>query len=673
MTFMSKKAKWIIICLAVVLALELVAAGGIAFYLKPWKKAASTMPETGTMVLTRSPSGELVLTWPEGMEQDRYRVRVTKGDDLLMQIWVREESCTLENLPEDVNLAIVISSARGYRYPFVKEEQIRLGQRDLKAIVNLQNPTVENLTYTADPENMTVQLQFDLDDNSVCRMYRVEQNGELTQLQSLEEGYATVQLGENGDFPVPVGDEKLTFAFDAYRFSPGAVYYGTVSEQLSIVREDLLQRDLALEHTDLGNNVHRFAWGETKGDYYEVQQFDAATESWQALKRVELEEERSYTTGHLPRYSDLRFRVVAVGGQTMPDSEYAAISEEVSITTGTTAVFSTVWPIQELKLYSDAAKTEVIGKAKAVNALCVLDEQDGLFRVRVDGQEGYVDSNYCLINLPEYLGDLCLYRITNSNSSMFMVHEYEIPTVTGRVLLGYERVQQRRDQQLVPLLYPVAKRLEKAAQSAIAQGYKLKIYDAYRPKKATEALYTQTVALMDQQLPQGSYTGRYVTDLPQLQEGQVLTYGNLMTNFGQYAASNILEEGTSRHNRGVALDLTLVEIATGQELQMQTSVHDLSWYAQTARNNANAKKLASIMKGAGFESLNSEWWHFHDVQAQNSLKPEYQKNGVTPDCWMADDQGWRYRRDDGEYYVNCTQTIDGVSYTFDAQGYLVTE
>ena len=102
-------------------------------------------------------------------------------------------------------------------------------------------------------------------------------------------------------------------------------------------------------------------------------------------------------------------------------------------------------------------------------------------------------------------------------------------------------------------------------------------------------------------------------------------------------------------------------------------MHDLSWYAQTARNNANAKKLASIMKGAGFESLNSEWWHFHDVQAQNSLKPEYQKNGVTPDCWMADDQGWRYRRDDGEYYVNCTQTIDGVSYTFDAQGYLVTE
>ena len=120
-------------------------------------------------------------------------------------------------------------------------------------------------------------------------------------------------------------------------------------------------------------------------------------------------------------------------------------------------------------------------------------------------------------------------------------------------------------------------------------------------------------------------------------------------------------------------DLTLVEIATGQELQMQTSVHDLSWYAQDSRNNANAKKLVTIMKAAGFETASSEWWHFYDAQLQNSLKPEYQTSGVTPDCWMADDQGWRYRRDDGEYYTGCTQVIDGVTYTFDAQGYLVNQ
>ena len=689
---MSKKTKWIIILLAAVLSVELAAAFVFLGYWKPWIAAANTMPETGSMTLTRQSAGGLVLTWPKGMDQDRYRVQISKGDELLTQLWVNEESCILEDLPEGEILTVVVSTARGYRYPFAREERIRLGETDLKAIVNLQNPAVENLTCTPDPETQTVQLQFDLESNSVCRMYLVGASGELEEFRSLEEGQVTLQLGDDGDFPVPQGDEKLSFAFDVYRFSPGIVYYGAVSEELSIVREDLLKRDLALQHTELGNNVYSFAWSETKGDYYEVQQFDATTESWSTLKRVEPEEERSYTTGHLDRYSDLRFRVVAVGGQTMPDSEYAAISEEVSITTGTTAVFATVWPIQELDFYKDAEKTQTLGKAKAAMALCVLDEQEGMFRVRIDGQEGYIDSNYCLINLPEYLEDLCQYDITNSYSSLFMAHEYEIPTVTGKVVLGYERVQMRRGEQLVPLLYPVAKRLEKAAQSAIDQGYQLKIYDAYRPRKATEALYAQAIGLKDQPIPEKTYTGKVLTDLPksvlipgQTQEQQpttegaeqeqlpVLTYGNLMTDFGRYTMNYFLANGKSRHNRGIAVDLTLVDLSTGKDVQMQTSMHDLSWYSENARDNQNAKKLASIMEGAGFEGLKSEWWHFHDIEVQDSLKPEYQKNGVTPECWMADDQGWRYRRDDGEYYKDCTETIDGVSCTFDEQGYLVTE
>lgn len=101
-------------------------------------------------------------------------------------------------------------------------------------------------------------------------------------------------------------------------------------------------------------------------------------------------------------------------------------------------------------------------------------------------------------------------------------------------------------------------------------------------------------------------------------------------------------------------------------------MHDLSWYSENARDNKNAKKLASIMEGVGFTGLKSEWWHFHDLEAQDGLQPEYQMEGVAPEGWMADDQGWRYRRNDGEYYKNCTKTIDGASCTFDEQGYLVT-
>jgi glucan-binding YG repeat protein len=45
------------------------------------------------------------------------------------------------------------------------------------------------------------------------------------------------------------------------------------------------------------------------------------------------------------------------------------------------------------------------------------------------------------------------------------------------------------------------------------------------------------------------------------------------------------------------------------------------------------------------------------------------KNGVTPEGWVADDHGWRYRRADGRFYKSCEKTIDGVSYTFDDNGY----
>jgi hypothetical protein len=97
----------------------------------------------------------------------------------------------------------------------------------------------------------------------------------------------------------------------------------------------------------------------------------------------------------------------------------------------------------------------------------------------------------------------------------------------------------------------------------------------------------------------------------------------------------------------------------------------MSAYSVTSRNTKGAKTLASIMESAGFTGVKTQWWHFYDAATQTKFKPEYQSAGVTPEGWMADDRGWRYRRDDGEYLSGCTQTIDGVSCTFDRDGYLV--
>jgi hypothetical protein len=47
------------------------------------------------------------------------------------------------------------------------------------------------------------------------------------------------------------------------------------------------------------------------------------------------------------------------------------------------------------------------------------------------------------------------------------------------------------------------------------------------------------------------------------------------------------------------------------------------------------------------------------------------KTGVSLQCWTADLNGWRYRLKDGSFYANRTEIIDGESYTFDENGYLV--
>ena len=75
------------------------------------------------------------------------------------------------------------------------------------------------------------------------------------------------------------------------------------------------------------------------------------------------------------------------------------------------------------------------------------------------------------------------------------------------------------------------------------------------------------------------------------------------------------------------------------------------------------------MEDAGFTGIESEWWHFQDDQAKADLNPEYLWYGVTPEGWVADDNGWRYRDASGEYLTDCSEYIDGIENVFDGDGY----
>jgi D-alanyl-D-alanine dipeptidase len=72
----------------------------------------------------------------------------------------------------------------------------------------------------------------------------------------------------------------------------------------------------------------------------------------------------------------------------------------------------------------------------------------------------------------------------------------------------------------------------------------------------------------------------------------------------------------SNHNRGLAIDLTLIRLSTGEELDMGTGFDNFTDTAHHTFTNLpqpvikNRILLKGIMEKKGFASFESEWWHY---------------------------------------------------------------
>lgn len=341
-----------------------------------------------------------------------------------------------------------------------------------------------------------------------------------------------------------------------------------------------------------------------------------------------------------------------------------------------------IWPIQDIKVFDTPERAAEIGSVKAGQALCVLDAQEDCFEVSFDEvhHTGYIDNRFCMINLTEYLGDLCEYDITNSYASLFKIHEYDLPDITGTIIPGFEGIclDREKGNYLVPFLYPCAQKLLPIAEEVQEDGYVLRIYEAFRPHKATRYLYDSVQALLEESLPDAEEEERvmsetelavineerrtesllaaqefilnqgldpsgaeaisivqyYLDQTEFVNEGTYIyrkTYKEEMTN-NQYKLSAFLAKQISAHNRGIALDLTLRNKETNEDLRMQSDMHDLSYHSVIAANNENAALLAEYMKNGGFNGLSSEWWHFQDDDTRNEIGlSSYLEEGVSMD------------------------------------------
>ncbi|MBC7757990.1 MAG: M15 family metallopeptidase [Phormidesmis sp. FL-bin-119] len=72
----------------------------------------------------------------------------------------------------------------------------------------------------------------------------------------------------------------------------------------------------------------------------------------------------------------------------------------------------------------------------------------------------------------------------------------------------------------------------------------------------------------------------------------------------------------SRHNRGCAIDLTLINLKTGKDLKMPTPYDSFAAAASSDYKDLpaivirNRDLLINVMERNGFRVLNNEWWHF---------------------------------------------------------------
>lgn len=133
------------------------------------------------------------------------------------------------------------------------------------------------------------------------------------------------------------------------------------------------------------------------------------------------------------------------------------------------------------------------------------------------------------------------------------------------------------------LLRPqTAAKLGKVQAELKAQGLALKALDAYRPLSVQRAMWKT--------LPDA----RYVADPAK----------------------------GGRHNRGAAVDVTLVDAATGKELAMPTAHDEFSEKAGAhfklvpPEMFKNRQTLQRVMTRHGFAIYDSEWWHFDDAEWQ---------------------------------------------------------
>ena len=189
-------------------------------------------------------------------------------------------------------------------------------------------------------------------------------------------------------------------------------------------------------------------------------------------------------------------------------------------------------------------------------------------------------------------------KVTMDSSGFVLLADF-VPEIIQeiRYYSSYNFVGDRIDgyeQPCALLSREAARALKSVSKEVQAQGFRLKVFDAYRPVCAVKHFVLWGIEDLDLRMKPFFY--------PDLKKEDLFEQGYIATQ--------------SSHSRGSAIDLTLLDMAAGKEVDMGSSfdlfseVSHPDYQGVTPEQYENRMMLRKAMLHSGFAPIDCEWWHF---------------------------------------------------------------
>ena len=188
--------------------------------------------------------------------------------------------------------------------------------------------------------------------------------------------------------------------------------------------------------------------------------------------------------------------------------------------------------------------------------------------------------------------------VTMDSSSFVLLADY-VPAIVQeiRYYSTYNFIGDRIDGYEEPcavLTLQAARALKSVSNEMNVMGYRLKVFDAYRPAGAVKHFVLWGIEDTDIRMKPYFY--------PDLVKQELFMKGYIATK--------------SSHSRGSTVDLTLLDMKTGKEVDMGSpfdffsEVSHPDYRGITKEQYNNRMLLRNAMIRNGFDPIDYEWWHF---------------------------------------------------------------